>query len=117
MTQKLSANPEALKILNLINTGFNTKEDFEVFSVNSDLLMGLLKGNYIQKFYGEQFTLTHRGYKAIKGDTGKPKGIKADPRELVTRGELKFKPHPRQADMDAFRAIPSLWNGERYVTK
>jgi hypothetical protein len=102
----------------LINNGMSDKKRLWQIGERSLLIPRLNKGGYIMKLDHDTYALTARGFAAIKEKHEKKEaGVKAAAREIIKQGTLKLPRHPRQDDMDSFRSIPSIWNGERYVAK
>lgn len=102
----------------LINNGMSDKKRLWQIGERSLLIPRLNKGGYLMKLDHDTYALTSRGFAAIKEkEEKKAAGIKAAAREIVRQGTLQPRNHPRQAEMDALREIPSLFNGVRHYAK
>jgi hypothetical protein len=118
MTAKILSNPWAMEMLALINRGMKA-EDLDLAAGEKVVVIpALLNAGYLFRDEEDYYSVTKTGYQAIEVQALKNKNSTVvQRRDLTKLTDLVVKPHPRQADMDAMRAIPSLWNGVRYVAK
>ena len=113
----LDTDPLAREIMLLVDADLDFKEILTLGEGASEMITKLLKSRYIQRTEDGSLCITNRAIDFLYGGKESKKGIKATPRVNFSKGDLKPRVHPRQSDIDAMRAIPSVFNGVRYVAK
>jgi hypothetical protein len=118
MKTKILENPWAIEMLTLIKDGMDSQSRGFVAGPKTVVIPSLINAGYLSKNANQYYTITFRGKRALEAYLKKQKVLsKASSKTLSELGNLIVKPHFRQADIDAIRAVPSLFNGVSYVSK
>lgn len=118
MKTKILENPWAIEMLTLIKYGIEAQNLSFVAGTKTVVIPALINAGYLSKDANQYYTVTLRGKRALEAYLKRQKVLsKASSKTLSELGNLIVKPHFRQADIDAIRAVPSLFNGVSYVYK
>lgn len=115
MKTKILTNPWSMEMLRLIQKGMTAKDLELVAGKRTVVLPALMNAGYLFKDDNDHYSVTIRGYEAMEIQSKKDHTAKSkSSRPLV---DLVVKPHFRQADIQAIRLIPSMFNGVTYYAK
>jgi len=101
-------NTQALRTLHYIRLGFSP-QDLLYMKVATQFLPALVSAGALKQ-NEDGYTITKTGLSALNANEDRKKAVSREP---VLWKPLVSPRHPRQDDIDKFRAIPSLVTGEK----